>query len=444
MLIALTALATQASAQDLSGLISILVDTGTPRSWTEMTLPGTVCGNNTQYRFYVHENAANDPENVLVYFEGGGACWTYDGCAGLSGVLGAANPNGIPPNYMTGLEQEYASPIVNGADPGLPGRSRTDLFTKDWNIVYLPYCTGDVHVGNKSTTYTDPVTGTTLDYVHNGYNNTQAVISWMDAKWPVMKDLMVSGYSAGGTGTSANYIFIREALKDNMQAGGGKGFYLNDSGPLYPAPDPTSNSRDLHDTITTAWDLTSVFANIPAGFKKSATNPDGFDVNDYGTLNRAAATAYPGDEFAYTAFSMDYNYSRFSYERFISNPTQQVILQKWQEDQADLVAELDGLSNFSYHLPWERPIIDSHTVTTVTFIGSHACEDMEKKRYWWEYLEWPWGQTYKCYSEFLPMETFLHRWYTNGTRSRIVEPENGYNDEDPGMQLIKALVDAAL
>ncbi|MEM6928935.1 MAG: pectin acetylesterase-family hydrolase, partial [Myxococcota bacterium] len=436
------AMASSAEAQDLSGLISLLVDTGTPRTWTEYNPAGNVCGNGTQFRFYVHENDPGDPDNVLFYFEGGGACWTYDGCAGLSGVLGAANPNGISPNYMTGLQQEYASPLVNGADPGLPGRSRNDLFTKDWNVVFVPYCTGDVHVGNSTQTYTDPATGASLTYHHNGYANTQAVIQWVDNRWPSMGDLLVSGYSAGGTGTSANYYFIRSALADNMAATGGRGYYLNDSGPLFPAPNSGSNSRALHDTITTAWALGSVFANIPASLKTPG-NPNGFDLDDYGTLNRAVATQYPNDQFAYTAFSMDFNYSRFSYERFLANPTQAEILADWQEDQADLVTLLDTLPNFSYHLPWERPILDSHTSTTVTFIGSHACDQMEKKRYWWEYLQFPWSQTYKCYSEFLPMETFLDRWYGGGV-SRVVEPENGYNDEDPGMQLVKALVDAAL
>jgi len=427
MMILLSALVQPAQAQDLSGLIDLLVDTGPGRTWTEVTLPNTVCGNGTQYRFYAHDNPNSN--DLLFYFEGGGACWTYDGCTGLSGVLGAANPNGIPTNYMTGLQQEYASPLVNGADPGLPGRSRTNLFTQDFDVVFLPYCTGDVHVGNSTVTYTDPNSNTQITYHHNGYNNTQAVINWVDTTLsPTVGDLVVSGYSAGGTGTSANYYFIREGLNVT-----GDAFLINDSGPLYPAPDSTYDSRDLHDTITAQWNLNTVFNNLPSAF----------DPNDYGTINSALLTEYPNDQIAYTAFSMDYNYSRFSYERFTNNPTQQVILDKWQDDQDNLINLLSQYPNASWHVPWERPIIDSHTTTTVTFIGSHACEDMEPKRYWWEFLEWPWGQGYKCYSEFVPMETFLDRLYA-GQTSRIVEPENGYNDDDPGMQLVAALVNAAL
>jgi hypothetical protein len=69
---------------------------------------------------------------------------------------------------------------------------------------------------------------------------------------------------------------------------------------------------------------------------------------------------------------------------------------------------------------------------------------MEKKRYWWEYLEWPPGQTFKCYSEFVPMETFLDRFINQGVRTRIMEPPNGYNAEDPGMQIVAPLINAAI
>jgi hypothetical protein len=109
-----------------------------------------------------------------------------------------------------------------------------------------------------------------------------------------------------------------------------------------------------------------------------------------------------------------------------------------------MVAQLNQYSNTSYFIPYSRPFNDSHCSTIITFIGSHACQQMQKKKHWWEYLEWPWGQSYKCYSEFVPMETFLHRFLNNNTRTRIKEPPNGYNDEDPGMKIVAPLINAAL
>ena len=69
---------------------------------------------------------------------------------------------------------------------------------------------------------------------------------------------------------------------------------------------------------------------------------------------------------------------------------------------------------------------------------------MEKKRSWWEYLEYPWGQTWKCYSEFVPMETFLGRFINGNQRTRIQEPPNGYNDDDPGMKILAPIISRAL
>ena len=56
----------------------------------------------------------------------------------------------------------------------------------------------------------------------------------------------------------------------------------------------------------------------------------------------------------------------------------------------------------------------------------------------------PLGQEYKCYSEFVPMETFLKRFINDNTRTRIHEPVNGYNADDPGMQIVAPLINAAL
>ncbi|MEZ4238017.1 MAG: hypothetical protein R3F59_18105 [Myxococcota bacterium] len=69
---------------------------------------------------------------------------------------------------------------------------------------------------------------------------------------------------------------------------------------------------------------------------------------------------------------------------------------------------------------------------------------MERKHRWWEYLEWPPGQDYKCYSEFVPFETFLDRWVDGDQVSRIVEPENYYNQDDLGMQLVAPLINGAM
>jgi hypothetical protein len=410
----------------LGGILDVMVDGGNNYAWQRVALPGTKCGNGSQYKFFVRRTAS---PNLLFFFEGGGACWDYDTCSGRAGVLGAANPNGITDDYMTQFTAKYVSPIVNGADPGIPGRSRTDLVTKDWNIVYMPYCTGDVHVGNRQTTYVDTTGGQpSLTWNHSGYTNTMAAVSWAHAQIPSVSKLLVTGFSAGGTATAAGYYFVRRGINPT------RGYYLNDSGPVYPAPSSTSLSKPLHTKIRTSWGLDSVFSQLPAPF----------DSNDLGTINKVVATQFPGDQIAYTGYSRDYNYSRFSYERFLTPNDKESVLSYWKQDQNNMVSQLNGYANTSYFIPYERQINASHCSTIITFIGAHACQQMEKKRYWYEYLEWPLGQTYKCYSEMVPMETFLSRFINNNTRTRIYEPTNAYNAEDPGMQLVAPLINEAI
>ena len=64
---------------------------------------------------------------------------------------------------------------MNGADPGIPPSApKKNIATNGYDVVYMPYCTGDVHVGNSVVTYTDP-TGANppITWRHVGYNNTR-------------------------------------------------------------------------------------------------------------------------------------------------------------------------------------------------------------------------------------------------------------------------------
>ena len=425
--LALTAAPATARAEViLDAIVDVVVDGGNNYNWQKVELPGAFCGNGSQYKFFVSDVGS---PNLLINFEGGGACWDYDSCSGRQGVLGAANPNGISDDHMQQTTAQYAAPMVNGADPGLPLRARKDLVTKGWNVVYFPYCTGDVHTGNNVVTYHDPLgQEPPLTWHHSGFANVQTAIGFLQKRFPSIQKMLVTGFSAGGAATASEYYFLRKALAPQ------KGYYLDDSGPIFLAPNADSNSRPLHTTIRQSWNLDSVFAQLPPSF----------NINDFGSINRMVAVEFPGDQLAYTGYTRDYNYSRFSYERFYTPNDKESVLARWKQDQDRYLAELASLPNFSYFVPHERPINDSHCTTVITFLGSHACQKMEKKRKWWEYLEWPPGQSYKCYSEFVPMETFLQRFVGEDKRVRINEPPNGFNADDPGMKIVSGLINLAL
>ena len=409
----------------LETIVNVLVDGGNSYAWERVEIPGTVCGNGSQYKFFVRRTSSPD---LMFFFEGGGACWDYDTCSGRNGVFGAANPNGVPDDYMQQFTPKYVSPLVNGADPGLPFRSRTDLITKNWNIVYLPYCTGDVHVGNQLATYPDPQgIQPPLQWNHHGYQNTLAAIDWAHQAFPSINRLLVTGFSAGGSATSASYWFVRNRLNPT------RSYLLNDSGPIYFTPWYSTFSQPMHDRIVQAWNLIPVMSQIPGAL-----------YWDLGSVNLAIADQFPADRFAYTGYSRDYNYSRFSYEPFYAGINKDTVLAFWRADENLLVTTVATRNNWSYFVPWERQINDSHCSTIITFIGSHACQRMEKKHHWWEYLEWPPGESYKCYSEFVGMDQFLQQFIGQDRQFRIQEPPSGYNAEDPGMKIVAPLINSAL
>jgi hypothetical protein len=405
--------------------IEDVVDGGNTYAWQEIRLPGTMCGNGSQYKFYVYDSPTSN--NLLLYFEGGGACWDYPSCSGQAGILGAAHPNGIPDDYIHEFQPTYVSPLVNGADPGIPPfRPKKDIATKGYDVVYMPYCTGDVHVGNNVVTYTDPSgVNPPVTWRHVGYNNTRAALDYLHTRFPTIGKLLVSGFSAGGTATNAVYYQARRTLLPTV-----KGYMLNDSGPIFPAPNATYKSRPLHVLITAQWALASLYAQLPATF-----NP-----NDFGSVTAMLAGEFPTDQLAYTGYSSDFNYSRFSYERFYPGISPATILAYWRQDQANLVNAMKVFPQYSYHIPWHRPINDSHCSSIITFIGSHACSSIRKK-YWWEI---PWPQSWKCTGTFRPIETFLQNWLNGNQQQRIVETENYYNNEDPGMQIVAPLINDAI
>src|SRR6188472_1384078 len=135
------------------------------REWVAVEPPGAVCGNGSQYKFFVnYSDVSND---LVVAFEPGGACWDYESCTGQAGVRGAANIDGIPATHMD----------VGGRIVPFFQREYDDNVTRDWNMVYVPYCTGDVHTGNAVVTYEDPQgVGAPVEFHHNGHANTLAVI----------------------------------------------------------------------------------------------------------------------------------------------------------------------------------------------------------------------------------------------------------------------------
>lgn len=332
----------------------------------ETTANGASCGNGTPYRFFVNRTPLN--KDLTLVYEGGGACWDQRACLG-EGKLGATNPNGVPADYMQSINVAYG--LVT------PFSARNDPFqavqTQSWNMVFLPYCTGDVHSGSKVTVYDDACPATPRVQHHAGQANIRAAAQWLRDNLGRPDKLMLTGYSAGGVGSTVTYGLVRDALEPR-----GASTLLADSGPVFPAPRSSTPDAHpsllLHNTIRAVWGL-----DEPGGLVASygATLP-GFDPDDFGSVNRALSMRYPDDRFGFMVFQADLNFSAFSYEKFYPDipgaPTprdyRDAIYSRWEPDIARWTAELSGLPNVMYHVPYLRAFNDSHCLTIIDFSGT--------------------------------------------------------------------------
>ena len=408
--------------------IEDVVDGGNTYPGSRVEIPGTVCSNGSQYRFWYYDSPTSN--NMVISFEGGGACWDYPSCSGQTGILGAANPNGIPTDYITQMKAKFVSPIINGADPGIPlfrvedqhGHERLGHGVRA--VLHGVTCTSATASRPTPTHRPEPAAHVPPQRLQQLRRDREFPAHAVPEHQQAARD---RASARAASRRSATFYNVRRTLNPTQ------GYLLNDSGPALP---DAHSSLQLGSctTIKTRVNLPSVFSQLPASFNQ----------NDFGSMNSMVATQFPNDKMAYTGYSSDYNFSRFSYERFYPGITQAGILTKWRADQTNLINQIKNYANYSYHVPWQRPINDSHCSTIITMIGSHACPTIRKK-YWYEVLEWPQTQSWKCPSGFLPFETFLANWInTNSYTSRIVEPSNNYNNEDPGMQIIAPLINDAL
>ena len=358
--------------------------------WEAVELPassGAACGDGSPYRFFVNKTPFST--KTVVVFEGGGACWDQNTCAGKGegplglSILSASNPNGVPADYMTNVFN-----ILNGGLSGLalgglitPFSMRVhplqSVQTQSWNIVYAPYCTGDVHTGNKVTAYGDADPTQPRVQYHRGSVNGYAMAQWLGKNFKQPAQLLVTGFSAGGAGATANYGWLRLAMNPKKSA------MLADSGPLFnvnrnDSPE-VSPSVHLHNKIRNVWGLDGSDGLVT---KLLTMYPTAGTADNLGSLSTGLAKIFPQDRFNFSTLQRDGIYSAFSYTSFYPEiaaaesgvPRDTLLNQKWVPEVQKWVNTMKPYPNVGYYVPYQRDLLKSHTLTTLTFSGTAVKE----------------------------------------------------------------------
>ena len=145
--------------------------TGTIKYQKKELTPQCIYGQ--PYSFFVKRGSVN---KVVMYYEGGGACWDPTTCGAPTCTANIdANPNAGAPGFadLTNLNNPF----------------------RDWNIVFVSYCSCDIHFGENDMQYTPA-----LLIHHRGYDNAKVAEKWAREHFVDPDVVFVTGSSAGAYG----------------------------------------------------------------------------------------------------------------------------------------------------------------------------------------------------------------------------------------------------
>lgn len=149
--------------------------------WIELAPKNTTCWDGSPWHFWYHPG---DRNKLAIWFQGGGSCWNAETCDAAQ-----------RPTFDTKLgPDDYP-----GSGNGVFDQKHKNNPLRDFGLVFLPYCTGDMHIGRRTVEYARR-DGSRFPFVHAGQKNTRAALDALEALHVAPQTLLVGGESAGAIG----------------------------------------------------------------------------------------------------------------------------------------------------------------------------------------------------------------------------------------------------
>ncbi len=164
--------------------------------WEWQAVTGTECRDGSEAGYFLRRRTFD--KRLVVYLEGGGACFNSLTCS--------QNPKAVG-NQMPGKEGIF--------------QERDDNPVTGWNFVHVPYCSGDIYVGTQKDVTVPGVAG---KQSFLGYRNIQLILDNLHKMMPDLESVLITGVSAGGFGAIFHYPNVKEKWPDS------KVVLLDDSG----------------------------------------------------------------------------------------------------------------------------------------------------------------------------------------------------------------------
>lgn len=236
-----------------------------------VNVPGAVCGDGSQSFVNVIDRSSPD---LFIAVHGGGACWDAMSC-GCDPKTSSCNGTLLARNLSRPDPESQIHPWSTNSDSPVGG----------FNVVEVPYCTGDLLTGTRRTTYSKDKTFTVL---HTGQNSLKLSLQYARKRFPNVKRVLLMGTSAGGYGVTAAVPFIASVF------GTAETFVIADSSAPFLPP---HMSKESLQKIYDAW-------GSKAGFHPGITSgPDG--IVDFVDIIRFNSLNYPKIRYGLDSASSD-------------------------------------------------------------------------------------------------------------------------------------------
>jgi hypothetical protein len=203
--------------------------------------------------------------------EGGGACFGVGTCLLSDTLLAATHRN----------KDDFNDWVAKRGSLALVNRDRAENPFKDWNFVYMPYCSGDVFAGNNEHGFE----GRT----QVGFENVKAYLPKLQSTFKDTDQLVLSGSSAGGYGAAWDYVQVQTAF-DWVDI-----TMLDDSGPPFSSK---FTAPCLQERWNSAWAMDTV-SPVPAPFPLGTGKPG------LGSMVSQIFAAHPKSKFAFVSHADD-------------------------------------------------------------------------------------------------------------------------------------------
>eukprot|EP00658_Telonema_sp_P-2_P002951 TRINITY_DN11087_c0_g1_i3.p1 TRINITY_DN11087_c0_g1~~TRINITY_DN11087_c0_g1_i3.p1 ORF type:complete len:309 (+),score=90.43 TRINITY_DN11087_c0_g1_i3:62-988(+) len=203
------------------------------------------CLDGSPAAYYIRRSTAEpNASKWMLYFQGGGECVTEADCKNrTSTVLGSSR------FFAPDADDKLREFVMQSPDPAVNPTFHS------WNHVFIPYCSGDLHLGQQRQPNSWGVR-------FAGHHIAQAVLT--DAGLSKASHVVMSGESAGGIAALAHADWAQDQLSAELVVAPVGGFYFSNDAPYHGTdPAPAAYVPWTYSDMKSYYDLWDAF--VPAG-----------------------------------------------------------------------------------------------------------------------------------------------------------------------------------